>query len=108
MLQFILVVFEIVKSSQSVHPLLYTGWSERFLDNPLFKHVNQLVEAGKIGMKSGEGDITFWIRTMYILCLYDRVGQKIYKSEDSWSGYAQQWRDLLSCSVLTKTPIETN
>ncbi|XP_064402152.1 hydroxyacyl-coenzyme A dehydrogenase, mitochondrial-like [Halichondria panicea] len=34
------------------------GWSERFPDNPLFKpteHVNQLVEAGKIGMKSGEG-----------------------------------------------------
>ncbi len=36
---------------------VYTGWSERFPDNSLFQpteQVNKLVEAGKIGTKSGE------------------------------------------------------
>ncbi len=39
-------------------PYFCTGWSERFPDNSLFQpteQVNKLVEAGKIGMKSGEG-----------------------------------------------------
>lgn len=51
-------IFIFLSSNLKDLVILFLGWAEKFPENPLFKPVptlNQLVEEGKLGMKTGEG-----------------------------------------------------